>query len=224
MVALVKKQRPTKQFRSTTMKISRGFTLVEMAVVLIIIAFLVSGLLVPLSKQLEQKRIQATDECLEQINDALIGFAIISGRLPCPDTDSDGIEDTFCNTEGELPWATLAINTSHSIDGWGNPLRYRVDQSYTSQPLPDDPPDTSSSLRVRDRDGDELTDESVNSNVIAIIFSYGRDQQANGENNSTDNVYAKDVYIENQFDDRLVWLPKSILISRLALAGKWPPL
>lgn len=205
------------------MKISRGLTLVEMAVVLVIIAFLVSGLLVPLSEQFEQKRIQATDERLEQIKEALIGFAIISGRLPCPDADSDGKEDTSCNTEGELPWATLALNTSHSIDGWGTRLRYRVDNRYTTQPLPDEPPNTTSNLRVRDRDGNELTDESVNSNVIAIIFSYGRDQQANDENNTMDNVYAEDVYIENQFDDRLVWLPKSILISRLALAGKWPP-
>jgi len=61
------------------------------------------------------------------------------------------------------------------------------------------------------------------SRVIAIIFSYGKDGQPNDENDTTDNNYAQDDYVENKFDDRLIWLPKSILINRLVAAGKWPP-
>ena len=35
--------------------------------------------------------------------------------------------------------------------------------------------------------------------------------------------YIQDVYVEDQFDDLLVWLPKNLLIARLTAAGKWPP-
>ncbi len=215
------------------MKISHGFTLIEMAVVLVIISLLIGGLLIPLSEQLNQKRLEATQQSLEQIKEALIGFAIIDGRLPCPASETpvpgkEGVEDSsLCNTEGDLPWATLALDTSHSSDAWGTTFRYRIDERYTNQPFPN-PPNTSSGLVVQDTQ--QPTPLSLvapktdgTSRVIAIIFSYGKDGQPNNENGTTDNKYAQDVYVENKFDDRLIWLPKSILINRLVAAGKWPP-
>jgi prepilin-type N-terminal cleavage/methylation domain-containing protein len=212
------------------MKIYHGFTLIEMAVVLVIIGLLIGGLLIPFSEQLNQKRLEATQQRLEEIKEALIGFAIIDGRLPCPDTYNDGIEDNpaACNTEGDLPWATLALDArSHSSDAWGTPFRYRIDKRYTTQPFPN-PPNTSSGLKVQDTQQPtplSLVAPETNgtSRVIAIIFSYGKDGQPYDENGTTDNKYAQDVYVENKFDDMLIWLPKSILINRLVAAGKWPP-
>ncbi|OAD22159.1 hypothetical protein THIOM_002053, partial [Candidatus Thiomargarita nelsonii] len=49
------------------------------------------------------------------------------------------------------------------------------------------------------------------------------DGQANHENGGvTDNIYTQDVFVENTFDDRLIFLSKNILINRLAYSGKWP--
>jgi prepilin-type N-terminal cleavage/methylation domain-containing protein len=205
------------------MKISHGFTITEMAVVLVIIGLLIGGLIIPFSEQLNQQRLEATQQRLEEIKEALIGFAIIDGRLPCPDTDNDGIEDNpaACNIEGDLPWTTLALDTSHSSDPWGAPFRYRIDKKYAAQPFPN-PPNTSSELVVKDTQQPALSLVASGS-VIAIIFSYGKDGQPNGKNGNADNTYTQDVYVENKFDDRLIWLPKSILINRLAAAGKWPP-
>ncbi|MEN8217997.1 MAG: hypothetical protein ABFS56_16840, partial [Pseudomonadota bacterium] len=63
----------------------------------------------------------------------------------------------------------------------------------------------------------------VNSDVIAIILSLGKDGQANDENGGvTDNIYTQDVFIENTFDDRLIWISKNILINSLVTAGQWP--
>jgi hypothetical protein len=59
--------------------------------------------------------------------------------------------------------------------------------------------------------------------IIAIIFSYSKDGEPNKENDTIDQTYTQDVYVKNTFDDMLIWLPKSILINRLAEAGKWPP-
>ncbi len=200
------------------MKKYQALTLIEMAIVLLLISILIGGFLIPLSAQIDKNRIKATQETLETIKEALIGFAVLNGRLPCSDTDNDGIEDA-CNTEGDLPWRTLALGKS---DAWGQPFRYRVDAQYTTYPLPN-PPNTSSNLKIRDRKNNALTNESVNSGVIALVISLGKDAQANDQNGGTiDNIYTQDAYVENTFDDILVWLPKTILINRLVAAERWP--
>ena len=63
---------------------SNGFTLVEMAVVLVIVGLLLAGLLMPLSAQLDQRNTTDTQKALAEIQQALIGYAIVNGRLPCP--------------------------------------------------------------------------------------------------------------------------------------------
>lgn len=61
-----------------------GFTLIELAVVMFVISLLLGGLLLPMSAQMEVRGRQETDRSLANIRDALIGFAVINGRLPCP--------------------------------------------------------------------------------------------------------------------------------------------
>ncbi len=62
----------------------KGFSLIELAIVLVVVALLIGGLLVPLSMQIEQQRIRDTQKTLEEIKEALVGFAIANGRLPRP--------------------------------------------------------------------------------------------------------------------------------------------
>jgi len=116
-----------------------GFTLVEMAMVLIIVALLLGGLLPTLSSQVEQRHENDTRKQLDDIQQALIGYAIINGRLPCPATPtSNGAESpagggnctSFSNGSfvGYIPAATLGLTGSTSsglvLDSWGNPIRY----------------------------------------------------------------------------------------------------
>jgi len=205
---------------------NQGFTLIEMAVVLIIIGLLMGSFLTPLSQQVDQLKIESTAKKLAEIEDALLGFAIINGHLPCPDSDGDGIENTpaACNIEGDLPWADLGLQESRR-DEWGQPFRYRVDSAFAGANFPN-PPNTTNGLSVQDTSGTILVaNESVwnTSRIIAIIFSSGKNITAEGDNNNGDTVYTHDEYISGNFDDILIWIPKSILINRLAVAGKWPP-
>ncbi|MDM8545135.1 type II secretion system protein [Candidatus Venteria ishoeyi] len=226
----------------------QGFTLVELAIVLIIVSALLGTVLKPLSMQQDVRRVQATQSILEQAKTALIGFAMLNQRLPCPDMDNDGQEEydpsdlTVCqaNTEGYLPWATLGII---SRDAWKNPMRYRADNNYTSNAwMTSITPTTATSDKLRiglvNTSAPDLitTDANDDSQVLAIIFSCGKNAKPDQRNNdggglqctngtSPDATYAQDSPRYNEsnpssdFDDILVWLPKNIFIPQMVQAG-----
>ena len=98
-----------------------GFTLTELAVVLVVIALLLGGLLVTLDAQNTARTNAETRQILQNAHDAVIGFAVRYGRLPCPaTTTSNGVESPAtppappaanpCTvTKGYLPAVTLGI-------------------------------------------------------------------------------------------------------------------
>jgi prepilin-type N-terminal cleavage/methylation domain-containing protein len=117
---------------------NKGFTLVEMAVVLVILGFVLSALLLPLQAQRNQLFQSETENTLRQAQKALLGYAQANGRLPCPAiAASNGLEsqtvagNNICSAhDGFLPASTLGIQPTDSngfaVDGWGNRLRYAV--------------------------------------------------------------------------------------------------
>lgn len=126
----------------------RGFSLIELAVVITIVALLLGALLVPLATQVQSRNIKETQLALKEIKEALMGFAITQGRLPCPDTDRDGLEDTPCGVyivpsgqtaQGFLPWQDLAVTPT---DAWGHVFRYAVSSEFTYVSIPGAPPAT----------------------------------------------------------------------------------
>lgn len=110
----------------------RGFTLLEMAIVVFIVGMLTAGLIGPVQVQLEARDRRKTLDVMAQASEALYGYALTHRRLPCPDTNGDGMADPQftiasggdCDNEsGFLPWAELGVDGG---DAWGNHLTYRV--------------------------------------------------------------------------------------------------
>ncbi|HUX32107.1 MAG TPA: type II secretion system protein [Thiobacillus sp.] len=60
------------------MKQARGFTLIELAIVLVIVTILIGGLAMPLSAQIQARRIAETKKILEEAREAIIGYAMSS--------------------------------------------------------------------------------------------------------------------------------------------------
>jgi prepilin-type N-terminal cleavage/methylation domain-containing protein len=62
----------------------RGFTLVELAVVVAIVALLLGSLMYTLSAQTDQRGLDETRRRLDHARELLLNFAAVNGRLPCP--------------------------------------------------------------------------------------------------------------------------------------------
>ncbi len=89
-----------------------GFTLLEMAIVLMIIGILLGALVPTLSAQMESQHINETRKQMDEIQQSLIGYAIVNGRLPCP-AQSDLVTGTDSNAGIEaVTGTTCACKTS----------------------------------------------------------------------------------------------------------------
>ncbi|MBS0307735.1 MAG: prepilin-type N-terminal cleavage/methylation domain-containing protein, partial [Proteobacteria bacterium] len=116
-----------------------GFTLVEVAIVMLIIGLL-AGIVLPLAgSMMDQQRRKETANKLAAIDQALLAFVTTNKRLPCPaaGTTASGAVNagvaqpavagdcTALNT-GVVPWATLGLGEGDVTDAWGVRITYRV--------------------------------------------------------------------------------------------------
>jgi prepilin-type N-terminal cleavage/methylation domain-containing protein len=121
-----------------------GFTLIEMAIVVVIVGVVISIVSTVLPSLIQSSKIKKAQAILERVDYILQGYVTANGRLPCPDSNSDGIEDrtsgstpptddTCSSYIGTLPYVTLGIGSG--VDNWQNPIRYGVyeDLIRTSQ-------------------------------------------------------------------------------------------
>ncbi len=166
-------------------KQSNGFSLIEMAVAVFVIALLLGSILIPLTTQVEQRQISDTQKTLDEIRDALVGFALTNGYLPCPDTNNDGAENVNtgtgqCSTiasgiaTGTLPWSTLGVA---AVDVWGNRFRYVLNERYARR-VPATPFTISASLgtyvRVCSLQACALAANVLTSSAVAAVISHGK--------------------------------------------------
>ncbi|HTN27679.1 MAG TPA: prepilin-type N-terminal cleavage/methylation domain-containing protein [Burkholderiales bacterium] len=130
-----------------------GFTLVEVAIVVAIVALLLGSLTYTLSAQVEQAGIEETRRRHEQAKSLLLAFAIVHGRLPCPARSTsfadevrnasgqctDGSTEDYYGgtlaggvTGGLLPARAIGFQPvdaeGFALDAWGNRIRYAVEK------------------------------------------------------------------------------------------------
>lgn len=168
-----------------------GFSLIEVAVVLLVITILAGGVMFAVRVQLEQRQITETREALAEAQEALLAYAASNGRLPCAAQGpgpGDGQEQEAnrpigarCSAaalRGHLPWATLGIR---GIDGWNRRLAYVVSAGLTAAPCSagGTPPnclslDTEGTVTISGRDGagNEIALTSGPA-VAAALWSWG---------------------------------------------------
>lgn len=131
--------------KSTTFaarRTSRGFTLLEHAVSLTIIALLLGSIMIPLKTQIENRKIDETRRTLDNAQQMLLAFAAANGYFPCPASaaskgqepaGTDHANGTCPVTHGFLPAALLGFRPTdehgYALDAWesaANRIRYAV--------------------------------------------------------------------------------------------------
>ena len=159
----------------TCKKNQSGFTLVELAIVLVIIGVLLGGFIGTLSSRIENTRKSDTQDELEDIKQSLIAYAFVNGRLPCPDCDAvagtcvaadvgDGVEDANgaqCKESenlGTVPWVTLGLGRG---DSWGTRYRYVVQNEYADN-------NTDFTLSGATGPGGQFTIDEPNFSVVTV--------------------------------------------------------
>ena len=116
-------------------RLTHGFTLIELAIALAIVGLLLGGLSVPLSKRIAEQQYAQTQTTIDRAVEALLGYALLNQRLPCPDiatsvTDNrDGMEDAMEDATEPVITCAVGANTgafdfTFSSDGngasWGD--------------------------------------------------------------------------------------------------------
>jgi type II secretory pathway pseudopilin PulG len=148
---------------------ARGFTLAELAIAFLVISLLLGGMLMTLSAQNQTRQLAETQRTMENARDALLGFAVRFGRLPCPAVDGTTGEEsrrdaanaftcTVCAVaapycEGMLPAISLGIGPTdrqgYLIDAWGNRVRYAVTNwSFSGTNVANCPPNGTKDYKV----------------------------------------------------------------------------
>jgi len=124
---------------------SRAFTLIELAVALLVIALVASSMALPLAAQLQARRADEVRRQFDDAREALLGFAAAHARLPCPASATSRGDESFaaggdatnggCSNfyDGYLPGAALGLapldSQGYVRDPWlteKNRVRYAV--------------------------------------------------------------------------------------------------
>lgn len=117
----------------------KGFTLVELSIVILIMGLILGGIAMPLSVQRENVRIREARDLLAHVEETIQGYALVNGFLPCPATPaSNGLVAPAggnCAVQhGFVPASTLGLSGSRNddnllLDPWASPIRYSVSAS-----------------------------------------------------------------------------------------------
>lgn len=159
----------------------KGFSLIELSVVLIIIALLVSSGLSLLNLTLDRESHDRTVQRLDMLQETLKSYALSYGYLPCPaditastdataygtgtGTGAGAISCTAANfttgntRAGMVPTKTLGLDDIYGVDGWGSRILYAVDARLTVSGAATTYPLGSAvgTLTVRDETGGDRT-------------------------------------------------------------------
>ena len=119
---------------------TEGFTLVEIALVLVIVSLLLGAGLTGFRSIMDSNRYAETNKALSYTKQALLSYVTLNNFLPCPDVNGDGREDRDTSTspytcqavEGTVPYKDIGLSVAQARDAWGNVFVYHVNERVTN--------------------------------------------------------------------------------------------
>lgn len=204
---------------------SKGMTLVEIAIVLVLVGVIIgigAGMVGPLTKRI---KISETKETVNAAIESLVGFVTTNRRLPCEINDNNG----FCSTVGDE--FTSAIRTTNDV--FGRPLQYVYDNSLTTAGNVCGKKTTLLTVRMCGNAGCTVFTDSQNVAFMVLSGGVNYNNQTRGTQGITAatvvNIYEPDVAgIDNyatdmnrpeEFDDIVKWVTLNELKTKIGCQG-----
>ncbi|WP_137936666.1 prepilin-type N-terminal cleavage/methylation domain-containing protein [Chitinivorax sp. B] len=234
---------------SETPGASCGFSLVELVVVLLVLGLIMAGVMGPLSAQQEARRVNESRLTLDAALEALAGYAMANGGLPCPavgtiatGSNGAGVAPANCVfgpgsvAVGVLPWVTLGLPEN---DAWGHRMTYAIALDFDAQAskTPKFTLNSTGRIDVYTR----LPQINTNRQVLGapmLILSHGKrgqgafmsdgSQIAAGtdprviENADGDRSFVSQTTADDDFDHIIRWMATPTLMAKMVQAGKLP--
>lgn len=168
-----------------------GFSLIEIAIVLVVIGILLSGGLLAVSPIVQQGKVTETKARIARVETAIQAYVIANGCLPCPAAgnsnsatnanaglaEAGGPNPDPCDggcdlTQGVVPWRNLGLSEADIIDAYGNRLSYAATSARCAT--------SSGMLRVGSSypDGDIRVNNAAGAVTLVaayVILSHGPD-------------------------------------------------
>ena len=94
-----------------------GFSLIEIALVLVIVGLALGGIAAALGPQLDNKNVRDTQERIKQASEAIVAFAMVNRRLPCPAAAASGGQEQWCTNALGGCGAIITAPTAAPIHG-----------------------------------------------------------------------------------------------------------
>ena len=219
-----------------------GFSLIEIAIVLIIIGLMGGVALPSLKAMLDWQKAATTAQNQEKILYALASYAIEKKSLPYaanPLNPQEKSPEMIRRRRGIVPYAALGLPESIAKDGYRRWFTYVVDDYYAVIPKIGSPPLTqqpTSRLCEKNIHPNPLSIKGLQDNVAVVLISHGlqgrgaypnpleseglgRDekQNATSDREIIDRPLSQDP--QDPFSHKVVWVTASNL---LALYGRAP--
>jgi type II secretory pathway pseudopilin PulG len=171
---------------------------------------------------------------LRRAREALVGFAMIHGRLPCParpetasGTSNSGIPagmEDCPRIFGVLPWASLGLP---EVDNRGRRYSYRVTTDFTSTFNAT----TTGDITILDTAGGSIIADQLpavlvchGGNGFHAWLPSGTQMPASTDADETDNDPADTNFVSKAhsetFDDLVIWIEPAALVDMMTKAGK----
>lgn len=170
----------------------KGFSLVEIAIVLVVVGLLISGGLLGLAPVLDNNKVSQTNAQMDRIEQALVLYVIQNGCLPCPAApaanvtgqaqDAGGSYANGCGNAvacspllGPVPWVNLGLSRDDVIDSYGDYIDYHAGTglNLTNLSMARTPPATypAGNQSVQDASGNNQTAAAA-----YVLISHGKDR------------------------------------------------
>lgn len=180
--------------KKTNINDRRGFTLLELSIVLLVLSLVAGGVFAIMAQEVRRNKQSELQTKMDAIQNAMIKFRRQNNRLPCPadataalsdenfglEASNPGVCDgdpaaNFNDTEntvgGVIPVKSLGLPDDYMFDPWGGRFSYAVDMrmtapsAFTTYPVTNT---TVGSITVLD-----VASNSRTTNAIAVVISHG---------------------------------------------------